>query len=75
MPACLATDGNPSLRGDAITALMLAEAGARAAAVLIGINLADSPEDDRPARAKQMLYYIAESVREALPGSDREHGG
>ena len=75
LAARLATDGNPSLRGDAITALMLAEAGARAAAVLIGINLADSPEDDRPARAKQMLYDIAESVREALPGSDREHGG
>jgi formiminotetrahydrofolate cyclodeaminase len=75
LAARLAADGNPSLRGDAITALLLAEAGARAATVLVGINLADAPEDDRPARAKQMLHDIAESVREALLRSDREHGG
>ena len=75
LAARLAADGNPSLRGDAITALLLAEAGARAAAVLVGINLADAPEDDRPARAKQLLRDIADSVREALLGSDREHKG
>ena len=66
LAARLAADGNPSLRGDAITALLLAEAGARAAAVLVGINLAGSPDDDRPARAEQILQGVAGAVREVL---------
>jgi methenyltetrahydrofolate cyclohydrolase len=49
--ARLATEGNPNLRGDAIAGALLAAAGARAAAVLVGINLAGAPGDDRPARA------------------------
>jgi methenyltetrahydrofolate cyclohydrolase len=53
--ARLAAAGNPNLRGDAITAALLAEAGARAAAVLVGINLAGAPGDDRPARAAQLV--------------------
>ncbi|MGO8956430.1 MAG: cyclodeaminase/cyclohydrolase family protein [Streptosporangiaceae bacterium] len=72
LAARLAADGNPRLRGDVISALLLAEAGARAAAVLVGINLADAPEDDRPARAGQMLQDIARTVREELIRSDRE---
>jgi formiminotetrahydrofolate cyclodeaminase len=66
LAARLAADGNPSLRGDAITALLLAEAGARAAAVLVGINLAGTPDDDRPARAEQMLQDMASTIRELL---------
>ena len=43
--------GNPALRGDARTAALLAAAGAEAAAVLVGINLADHPDDGRVERA------------------------
>jgi methenyltetrahydrofolate cyclohydrolase len=57
--ARLAAAGNPNLRGDAITAALLAEAGARAAAVLVGINLAAAPGDDRPARAAQLVQDAA----------------
>jgi formiminotetrahydrofolate cyclodeaminase len=77
LAAGLAADGNPSLRGDAITALLLAEAGARAAAVLVGINLAAAPDDDRPARADHLLQDIGARVGEMLrrPGGDRDAVG
>ena len=59
----LAADGNPNLRGDAVTGLLLAEAGARAAALLVGINLASAPDDDRHARARRLLQDVANSAR------------
>ncbi len=58
----LAADGNPNLRGDALTGLFLAEAGARAAAMLIGINLAGAPDDDRHATAGRLLHDVASSA-------------
>jgi methenyltetrahydrofolate cyclohydrolase len=57
--ARLAADGNPNLRGDAITGALLAAAGARAAAVLVGINLAAGPDDGRPARAARLADEAA----------------
>jgi len=57
--ARLAAAGNPNLRGDAITGALLAEAGARAAAVLVSINLAVAPDDDRPARAARLVAETA----------------
>jgi formiminotetrahydrofolate cyclodeaminase len=65
LAARLAADGNPSLRGDAITAAELAAGGARAAAVLVGINLAGAPADDRHARAEHILSRITRSLRAA----------
>lgn len=44
--ARLVLDGNPNLRGDAATALLLAEAGVRSAAGLIRLNLAGLADDD-----------------------------
>lgn len=64
LAARLAADGNPNLRGDAITGALLAEAGARAAAVLVGINLAGA-DDDRPARADQLAKEAASFAAEA----------
>jgi formiminotetrahydrofolate cyclodeaminase len=64
LAARLAADGNPNLRGDAITGALLAEAGARAAAVLVGINLANA-DDDRPARAEQLAKEAASFAAEA----------
>ena len=65
LAARLAADGNPRLRGDAITAALLAQAGARSAATLVSINLAALPGDDRPARAEELLSEIASAVRAA----------
>jgi methenyltetrahydrofolate cyclohydrolase len=57
--ARLAADGNPNLRGDAITGALLAAAGARAAAVLVEINLAARPDDGRTARAARLAGEAA----------------
>jgi methenyltetrahydrofolate cyclohydrolase len=58
----LAADGNPNLRGDVLTGLLLAEAGARAAAMLVGINLATAPGDDRHATARRLLQDVTRSA-------------
>ena len=65
LAARLAADGNPNLRGDAITGALLAEAGARAAAVLVGINLAGAADNDRAARAGQLAKEAAAFAAEA----------
>ena len=49
LAARLATDGDPNLRGDAITAALLAEAAARSAASLVRINIAADVADARPS--------------------------
>ena len=56
----LAAEGNQALRGDAITAGLLAQAGARAAAALVRINLASVPADSRLARLNELLAEVAE---------------
>jgi methenyltetrahydrofolate cyclohydrolase len=57
--AAVAAAGNPNVRGDAITAALLAASGARAAAALVRINLADAEGDGRPARAEQLAAEAA----------------
>jgi formiminotetrahydrofolate cyclodeaminase len=66
LAAQLAAAGNPNLRGDAITAALLAEAGARAAAALVRISLAAAPDDERRSRAAQILQDGTASARAAL---------
>lgn len=68
--ARLAAGGNPNLRGDAIAAALLAEAGARAAAQLVRINLAAAPGDERLARAGRLLQQAGQSARAAQPPAD-----
>ncbi len=63
LAAALAADGNPALRGDTITAALLAHAAARSAAALVSINLADAPGDPRPARAAELLAGLAPPPR------------
>ncbi|MGH9295056.1 MAG: cyclodeaminase/cyclohydrolase family protein [Acidimicrobiales bacterium] len=50
----LSAGGNPNLRGDAGTSAVLAAAAARAAALLVKINLARQPDDTRPTRAARL---------------------
>jgi methenyltetrahydrofolate cyclohydrolase len=58
--AHLARDGNPNLRGDAIAAALLAEAGARAATWLAKINLSSAGiEDGRLGHADELVEAAA----------------
>ncbi len=64
----LIENGNPNLRGDAVAAVLLAEAGAGAAVVLVGINLsAAGIEDGRLDRARE-LARSANNARNAVEG-------
>lgn len=49
----VARQGNPSLRGDAVTACLLAQAAVHATAGLVELNLSD-PEDPRRVRAAEL---------------------
>jgi formiminotetrahydrofolate cyclodeaminase len=63
LAAGVAADGNPNLRGDAVTAAYLAEASARSAAALVDINvrLGGLPADlsQRAARAVAAAHIAA----------------
>ena len=65
--ARLAREGNPNLRGDAVAAALLAEAGVRAAAVLVEINTtAGEISDDRSERAGELVTRAAGAAREIV---------
>jgi methenyltetrahydrofolate cyclohydrolase len=69
----LVKEGNPNLEGDAMTAVLLANAGVRAATALAGINLSSaSVEDDRLGRAGELVDKSAAIVRRAM--EDRSRG-
>jgi methenyltetrahydrofolate cyclohydrolase len=53
--AGLAREGRESVKGDAQVAAILAAAACRAAAALVQINLAGSPEDPRRAEAADLV--------------------
>ncbi len=77
--ARLAEEGNPNLRGDAVTAAVLASAGERAAATLVEINVsAGGVDDGRLSRANQLLATTATtlgSVEGATARSAARSGG
>ena len=58
LAARLAAEGNPNTRGDALTAGLLAAAGARAGCELVRINLADADGDERLARVAALLATL-----------------
>jgi methenyltetrahydrofolate cyclohydrolase len=65
----LAGEGNPNLRGDALAAVLLADAGVRAAAALVGINMSTANvDDDRLGRANSLVDATAAAVRRATEG-------
>ena len=64
--ALTAESGNPNLRGDAVAAAILAEAGARVAANLVVINLGTTEADERVARAREHVAAAAAAARRAL---------
>src|SRR5687767_7718926 len=69
--ARLVEEGNPNLEGDAMTALLLADAGVRSAAALTEINLSSANmEDDRLRRANELVDETAATARR-VTGDDR----
>jgi methenyltetrahydrofolate cyclohydrolase len=66
LAANLAENGNPEVRGDAVAGALLAEAGTRAAAHLVEINLGAGREDPRFARAVASADAAARSAQRAL---------
>ena len=70
--ARLVEEGNPNLEGDAMTAVLLADAGVRAAAALAEINLSSANvEDDRLGQANELVYRTAATVRRATEDGGR----
>jgi len=64
--ARLANGGNPNLEGDALCAVLLADAGVRAAVRLVEINLSREPGGDgRIARARELAETTASARRSA----------
>ena len=62
----LVREGNPNLRGDAVVAALLAEAGGRAAAKLVEINVAAGGTDNgRLARASELVADAAAAQQAA----------
>ena len=73
--ARLVEEGNPNLRGDAMTATFLAGAGVRAAATLVEINVsAGGAGDDRFSRVDQLLVTVA-AVQEAVEDTEARSRG
>jgi methenyltetrahydrofolate cyclohydrolase len=70
LAALLAEHGNPEMRGDAAAGALLAEAGTRAAANLVRINLGAAPEDLRVTRALAVAEAAARSAKQALEATD-----
>lgn len=69
LAARLAADGNQNLHGDAICALLLAGAGARATAVLAEIDLAGAAPGDQLTRHVRELRQDAIGLAERVAGS------
>ncbi len=73
--ARLVEEGNPNLRGDAVTATVLAGAGVRAAATLVEINVsAGGAGDDRLSRVDQLLAATA-AAQEVVEGTEARSRG
>ena len=73
--ARLIEEGNPNLRGDAVTAAALAKAGVRAAATLVEINVsAGGADDGRLSRVDQLLATMA-AAQEVVEGAEARSWG
>lgn len=62
----LARSGNPNLRGDATTAVLMGVGAAKAGAVLVAENLSGTDGDPRLARAAAIVASATAAERDAL---------
>lgn len=70
LAALVADRGTADRRGDAAVAALLAEAGTRAAACLVAINLAVTPDDDRIVHAQALAKTASQAAREAVRSTE-----
>lgn len=70
LAALLVERGNPEVRADAAAAAVFAEAGTRAAAKLVAVNLGASPDDDRVRQAGALIERAAEAAHRALAAAE-----
>ncbi len=66
----LAAAANPTLRGDALAGVLIAESAAAAAAALVEINLKGHPREDMVARARDASGRAAAARATALGSAD-----
>ncbi len=62
----VAERGAQDRRGDAVAAALLAEAGARAAATLVAVNLTMKPDDDRIMQARELARLASDAAARAV---------
>ncbi|MGB9183669.1 MAG: cyclodeaminase/cyclohydrolase family protein, partial [Solirubrobacteraceae bacterium] len=67
--AGLARRGNPHLTGDAITAVLIAEAACRSAVELVELNLDGARDDGRRQQAEGLARRAAVARSQALSGA------
>jgi formiminotetrahydrofolate cyclodeaminase len=70
LAAWIADRGSAARRGDAVAAALLAEAGTRAAAALVSVNLAVTAGDDRAEHARGLAESASQAAREAVRSID-----
>jgi formiminotetrahydrofolate cyclodeaminase len=61
----VAERGEQALRADAVSAALLAEAAARAAATLVEVNLGTTSADERVARARDLAGSATAAAQRA----------
>lgn len=70
LAALVADRGTANRRGDAVAAALLAEAGTRAAAALVAVNLLVQPGDRRAQHAELLVETASQAAREARRAID-----
>ena len=70
LAALLVENGNPEVRADAAVACVLAEGGARAAAMLVETNLGATEGDPRVRHVRELVAAAAEASKRALAAAE-----
>jgi methenyltetrahydrofolate cyclohydrolase len=66
LAALVAERGEPALRADAAVAALLSHAGVRAAGALVEVNLGTTVDDERVARARDLVGAASVALERAL---------
>jgi formiminotetrahydrofolate cyclodeaminase len=70
LAALLVENGNPEVRADAAVACVLAEGGARAAALLVETNLGATEDDARVRHVRSLVEVAADAAKRALAAAE-----
>ena len=70
LAALLVENGNPEVRADAVVACVLAEGGARAAAMLVETNLGATEDDARVQHVRALVEVAADASERALAAAE-----